>query len=117
MRLDNVIGFLATGMCKQNSKCASEKKMLNKQYVYTDIRHKLSETTDISDLFSYTKRYTQSNYSFCREIRDKRDIRFLDNGTRISYKESKAYVFEPSMSNGTEGDTFTNVNLPIIVSN
>ena len=45
----------------------------------------------------------------------KRDIVFNDNGT-VSYREKKSYVFEPKKSVGPENDTFTTVNVAMMVS-
>lgn len=54
---------------------------------------------------------TASSYS---EIRPRENITFHDNGT-ISFLQAKSYVFAPERSNGTENDTFTGVNLPLLV--
>ena len=59
---------------------------------------------------------TKIYLSTFREIRTKEDIEFVENGTEISYRESKAYVFVRNMSAGSENDSFTLVNLPILVS-
>ena len=50
-----------------------------------------------------------------RELRSKEDITFEKNGTVISYREPKAYVFEEHLSVGSHDDNFTTVNLPILV--
>ena len=47
--------------------------------------------------------------------REKRRVKFLDNG-RISFSPVSTLYFEPSMSNGTEDDSITFLNLPIVVS-
>ena len=43
-------------------------------------------------------------------------MEFLEGGKYVRYKERKFFVFDESMSNGTEHDYFTGVNLPVLVS-
>ena len=54
-------------------------------------------------------------YLLHRELLGKKDIKFHDNGRLLSYRNPKAYVFERDLSVGSENDTFTTVNLPILV--
>lgn len=53
--------------------------------------------------------------SFLREHRVKTDIVWNANGT-VTYKNNRWYVFVPEMSNGSEYDNITSVNLPFVVS-
>ncbi len=59
---------------------------------------------------------TKLHLWYDREIRPKEDVQFLENGTAITYKQPKSYVFQANMSVGSENDTFVSVNLPILVS-
>ncbi|GFO09155.1 scavenger receptor class b, member 2 [Plakobranchus ocellatus] len=48
-----------------------------------------------------------------RERREKKDIKFYDNGT-VSYREDQWFEFDREMSVGPEEDTFTNVNILMV---
>ena len=50
------------------------------------------------------------------ELRPKEHLEFSEDGTILSYRQPKSYVFEPSLSAGSEDDNFTSVNLPLLVS-
>ena len=53
-------------------------------------------------------------YDF-REYRKKENIVFNDNGT-VSYIERKWYKFMRNMSVGDDNETFTSINIPVVVS-
>lgn len=48
------------------------------------------------------------------EYREKVDIVPQDNGT-ISYRQIRYFVFDRSLSVGSEQDTFTTINIPLMV--
>ena len=50
-----------------------------------------------------------------REIEGKKKIELLDNDTVLSYIQPKSYIFDASMSDGSENDTFTSVDIPLLV--
>ncbi|WAR00806.1 SCRB2-like protein [Mya arenaria] len=52
-------------------------------------------------------------YSY-RENRHKINVSFHDENDTVTYKEDKYYVFDRAMSNGTEDDKFTTVNIPLM---
>ena len=49
-----------------------------------------------------------------REIIEKRDPVFTDDD-KITYSPASTLYFEPSLSNGTEDDLITFVNVPAVV--
>lgn len=52
-----------------------------------------------------------------REIRNKADIQFGDNGTTISAVSNKAYVFVQNLSVGdAKSDLIRTLNIPAVVS-
>lgn len=52
-----------------------------------------------------------------REIRNKANIQFGENGTTISAVSNKAYVFERNQSVGdTNVDLIRTINIPLLVS-
>ncbi|XP_052792944.1 lysosome membrane protein 2-like [Mya arenaria] len=53
-------------------------------------------------------------YSY-RENRHKINVSFHDENDTVTYKEDKYYVFDRAMSNGTEDDKFTTVNIPLML--
>ena len=53
---------------------------------------------------------------FNREIREKVDVQFSEDGVYLDYKTNKYYVFDRNASSGPESDWFTGVNLPMLVS-
>ena len=52
---------------------------------------------------------------FFREYRRKENIVFNDNGT-VSYIERKWYKFDRNLSVGWDNETFTTINIPLVVS-
>ncbi|XP_070552269.1 lysosome membrane protein 2-like [Ptychodera flava] len=48
-----------------------------------------------------------------REHREKQNITWNNNGT-VSYRNKMTYIFDPSMSVGTEDDVFTTINIPLL---
>ncbi|XP_021339195.1 scavenger receptor class B member 1-like isoform X1 [Mizuhopecten yessoensis] len=59
--------------------------------------------------------FQKGPYSY-REHRQKVNVSFFDNGT-VAYREKRSFTFDRELSVGPENDTFTTVNLPMIVSN
>ena len=53
---------------------------------------------------------------FHREVINKTNVEFQEGGKFLRYKQKKWFVFEKELSNGTEEDTFTGVNLPMLVN-
>ena len=51
-----------------------------------------------------------------REVRNKSDIEFSNHGRNLRFRQNKWYIFERNMSCGDENDTFTTVNLPLLVN-
>uniref|UniRef100_A0A8C1NRX4 Scavenger receptor class B, member 2c n=1 Tax=Cyprinus carpio TaxID=7962 RepID=A0A8C1NRX4_CYPCA len=49
-----------------------------------------------------------------REYRPKEEVKFMDNGTRVAAVNPKTYVFEPSMSRGSEDDIVRTVDIPVV---
>jgi len=45
---------------------------------------------------------------------EKYDVQFTTDNSMVWYAQAVSYTFEPSMSNGTEADTFWNINLPYL---
>lgn len=43
------------------------------------------------------------------------NVTFLENGTKVEAVNPKTYVFEPSMSRGSEEDHIRTVNIPAMV--
>lgn len=64
--------------------------------------------------------YQFSNVSFVclfRELRNKANIQFGENGTTISAVSNKAYVFERNQSVGDPNvDLIRTINIPLLVS-
>ena len=50
-----------------------------------------------------------------REIKNKQNITFSKNKELVGYEEPKFYVFEQDLSAGSENDSFTLLNFPILV--
>jgi len=50
-----------------------------------------------------------------RESRHKINVTFHDDNNTVTYREDKFYVFDRDMSVGPEEDTFTTVNIPLMV--
>ncbi|KAL2099686.1 hypothetical protein ACEWY4_004080 [Coilia grayii] len=50
-----------------------------------------------------------------REYRPMENVNFLENGTEVEAVNPKTYVFEPSMSKGTEQDLIRTVNIPAMI--
>lgn len=56
-------------------------------------------------------------FFFFREVRDKGDIEFGDNGTTVTAVSNKAYVFERNQSVGDPKiDLIRTLNIPAVVS-
>lgn len=49
------------------------------------------------------------------EYRQKFDVKFVQGNGTVSYREKTSYIFNPEMSNGLENDTFTTVNIPMML--
>lgn len=61
--------------------------------------------------------FKQNPFLSCREIRNKADIQFGDNGTTISAVSNKAYVFVRDQSVGDPKiDLIRTLNIPAVVS-
>ncbi|KAH3692244.1 lysosome membrane protein 2-like isoform X2 [Dreissena polymorpha] len=50
-----------------------------------------------------------------RENRHKINVTFHDNNGTVTYREDKYYIFDRDLSVGPETDTFTTVNIPLMV--
>jgi len=51
-----------------------------------------------------------------REVRNKSDVEFINDGTTLRYRQQKWFVFDAKRSCGSENDTFTHINIPLVVS-
>ncbi len=49
-----------------------------------------------------------------RQVNKMKNVKFL-NEKKISYSNQKTYYFEPNLSNGSESDTLTFMNVPAMV--
>lgn len=61
---------------------------------------------------SVTKSYTHTK----KEVFEKKNVEFLENGYVVRYSPVTTLFFEPSLSAGTESDTITFLNIPALVS-
>ena len=52
----------------------------------------------------------------CREKIERMHIEFVDNGTRMSYREQRTHTFVPEVSNGSLEDVVFVPNILILVS-
>lgn len=50
------------------------------------------------------------------EIRLRDQHHYLNDFKTLRFNETKSFVFEPNLSNGTLGDSITTVNMPLLVS-
>ena len=51
-----------------------------------------------------------------REIRNKTEVERINDGTTLRYRQQKWFVFDANRSCGSENDTFTQINIPLVVS-
>ena len=51
----------------------------------------------------------------CSEIKVKKNVTFDSADSTATYREPRTLVFNRSMSVGTENDTFTTINVPLVV--
>jgi len=51
-----------------------------------------------------------------REIRNKTDVELINGGATLRYRQQKWFVFDANRSCGSENDTLTHINFPLVVS-
>jgi len=51
-----------------------------------------------------------------REVRNKTEVERINGGATLRYRQQKWYVFDVNRSHGSENDTFTTINIPLLVS-
>jgi CD36 family len=76
----------------------------------------VTNSPEFTSNWSIKPRVKQIGPYVYKEVRNKTDIDFGNAGSTLRYREQKFYVFERSLSCGDENDTFTTVNLPLLVS-
>lgn len=76
-----------------------------------------TERRGASCVFKVVIVFKQNLFLSSREIRNKADIQFGDNGTTISAVSNKAYVFVQNLSVGdAQSDLIRTLNIPAVVS-